>query len=50
MVPMWHFARKVAKQAFTCQRKDGTNVKDGAVSFPLTSTGLADYAWFMLKW
>ena len=27
-----------------------TNVNDGAVSFPLTSTGLADYAWFMLKW
>ena len=27
-----------------------TNVNDGAVSFPLTSSGLSNRAWFMLKW
>lgn len=27
-----------------------TNTADGEVSFPLTSTGLANHAWFLLKW
>ena len=27
-----------------------TNVADGAVSFPLTNSGLKNHAWFMLKW
>lgn len=27
-----------------------TNVADGLVSFPLTSTGLKNHAWFWLKW
>ncbi|GAA4296885.1 hypothetical protein GCM10023142_36070 [Anaerocolumna aminovalerica] len=27
-----------------------TNTADGEVSFPLTSTGLKNHAWFLLKW